>query len=227
MNNKDNFPPPYMYKGFETDTEKKVALETLRSIAPQLIEENAKTKAAYKAVETIAVEMTYLHTLPCTPTKGKKLEDADNRLIETARYLKQKNIEFFGVLDKAIKALTEQTIANCKLNEKNAALTAVASQALALLEGNTQKISDKVTELEAKATELSNKIDAEKNQLKETAPNPQLTEIQNQISKDQTRLQEIQDEIDTLKLHTKPHFKAHVQVDKPTPSFQQPYKYGA
>jgi hypothetical protein len=231
-------------KEYNPQYDKRIALNVLNAVATPSDQDKIREadKANNQTIPHLISEIQFFHDLPkktgvCPddPTcktvivKQKDFTEYNKAvvsLVNVAQAERGYNLKFIEILDKAI-GFSANTAEYAQLKTvENAELRAASLKVLEFL-----KIAGKQQEnLEQKAQKIDEKIDAAKqNQLTETENGKnKLSQIEKQISERSQKLTEMQDEINTLKLHVKPNFKAKLQVEDRNngPTYKKPYSYG-
>lgn len=149
------------------------------------------------------------------------------KLEETLKGVQESLCKLPGI-EEALKPLKEQLANLPKIEDTIKPL----QETLTKLEGNLAESEQKYSTLNTVYEALNQKYEGfvketQTKTLKETQESTtKLTEMQRLLEEKDKTLKEMQDQIDTLKLHVKPGFKAKLEEKKVEPSFSPPYTYG-
>ncbi len=233
MSDKD-FSPEYMY------VEDKKELEKM--LAKVIIPEDARGKILGETLSQFQKDLDTLKEILTQPVRDSRCPDDANLktvMMPQERYDRLKVIlprlcEVFAqsfvwntkILDNAfhvINATTQQAAVVNRINEVIGLSVEHAGLVSQKIDESVDAIENRSVELEGKmaASEIERKKKLCENQDKVTA------EVERLDAAKQTKLTEMQDELDTLKLHVKPSFKAKLQSEKDDAApYRKPYEYG-
>jgi hypothetical protein len=185
--------------------------EAIAKGALDKIEVNNKVFA--EKVDLLATKQALIEALAKLPNVEKVVAEAIGKLPVDDKSWEQKIAAIIEMVQTKFTSLASDGVTQA--NEVKAAILGIAK-----LKETIESQAKHIEESDKKIAEVSGQ------KLKETQEaEGKLTEMQKTLETKDKTLKEMQDQIDTLKLHVSPKFKAKLEEKKAEPNFSAPYTY--